>query len=240
MTTNFEAKRLQWDTDYFGIESARVDLYGIASQDEQNTLIQFCRDYEFVTIFNQGNLSENNRWIGERTQAFLADMNIQFIKSLENDPGHSDAPFTVVDKLSRNDKIIQIASEAFEYSRFFNDPKLPPKQAGNIYKHWTECAFGQEGKYFVIGDRDNGAEGYILFSLDGDACIIELIAVSPQYQGRRVGQSMLRAMESFVFERGLKRIKVGTQVCNTSAIRFYSKMGYCFSGCNSLYHLWKI
>ena len=141
--------------------------------------------------------------------------------------------------LSRNEQIVDIARKSFNYSRFFNDLKLPQEQAENIYLHWTECAFGQENKYFVISEREGNVAGYILFSFNEDSSVIELIAVDEKYQGQRVGKSLIQTMESFVIDKGTKKIKVGTQVDNVSAAQFYNAMGFKYVSCGSMYHLWR-
>lgn len=237
---NYECWQLQWDTDYFRINSARINLLGPVDEKAQNEIISFCNGYEFVTISNNGNVQENNEWIGERTNAFLADMNIQFIKALVDKPDYQNEKSYVVNSLSRNEQIVEIARKSFNYSRFFNDPKLPQEQAKNIYLHWTECAFGQENKYFVILEREGDIAGYILFSMSGDSSVIELIAVDEKYQGQRVGKSLIHTMESFVIDQGIKKMKVGTQVNNISAAQFYNAMGFKYISCGSMFHLWRI
>ncbi|WP_053954712.1 GNAT family N-acetyltransferase [Inediibacterium massiliense] len=236
---NYKCKLLQWDTDYFGVSSARVNLSGIVDEKGQEEIIEFCIDYDFVTIFNLDNVKENNQWIGNRTNAFLTDMNIQFLKVLAGKPDYQDEKTYVVNNLSRNEQVVEIARDSFQYSRFFNDPKLPEIQAKNIYLYWTECAFGQENKYFVICKRDESVAGYILFSINEDNSVIELIAVDEKYQGQRIGKSMIQTMESFVIDQGINKIKVGTQVNNISAAQFYSKMGFTYVSCGSVYHLWR-
>ena len=236
---NYEIILLHWDTDYFGLSSARVNLSDIVDERSQEEIIDFCKDYEFVTISNLDNIKENNYWIGNRTNAFLADMNIQFTKVLEDKPDYQDEKNYVVNNLSRNEQIVDIAKKSFNYSRFFNDPKLPQEQAKNIYLFWTECAFSKENKYFVISERDGNVAGYILFSFNEDSAVIELIAVDKKYKGQRVGKSLIHTMESFVIDKGIKKIKVGTQVNNISASQFYISLGFKYVSCGSMYHLWR-
>lgn len=236
---NYELRPLQWDTDYFGVSSARVNLSGIVDERGQEEIIEFSKEYDFVTISNLGNIKENNQWIGNRTNAFLADMNIQFIKVLVDKPDYQDEKTYVVNNLSRDEQIVDIARKSFNYSRFFNDPNLPIKQARNIYLHWTECAFEQENKYFAISEREGNVAGYILFSFNWDSSVIELIAVDEKFQGQKVGRSLIHKMKSFVIDQGIQKIKVGTQVNNTSAAQFYTKMGFKYVSCGSMYHLWR-
>lgn len=237
--TNYDCYFLDWDTDYFGVNSARVNLTGPIDDEGQDRIIDFCKGYEFVTIANMNNVKENNHWIGTRTNAFLADMNIQFIKVLEDKRVYQDDKTCVVNNLSRNEQIVDIARESFQYSRFFNDPKLPKKQAKNIYLHWTECAFGQENKYFVISEIERRVAGYILFSINEDSSVIELIAVDNKYQGQGIGKLLIQTLELFVMDKKIKKIRVGTQVNNVSAAQFYSKLGFTYVSCGSMYHLWR-
>lgn len=235
---NYKGVFLDWDTDYFGVSSARVNLNGPVDKEGQDKIIDFCKEYDFVTIVNSNNIKENNYWIGRRTSAFLVDVNIQFLKELKDKSSDQDYKSYVVNNYSGNAQIVDIARESFLYSRFFNDSKLPDLKANNIYLHWTKSAFEQENKYFVISEREGQITGYILFSLNKDEGIIELIAVKGKYQGLGVGKNLIDGMNSFLINKGINRIKVGTQVNNVLASRFYGKMGFKYVSCGSVYHLW--
>lgn len=237
---NYDCKFLEWDTDYFGVNSARVNLSGIVDKNGQEDIIDFCNSYDFVTISNTDNVSENNNWIGNKTNAFLADMNIQFLKVLGDNENYKYENTYVLNYLSKNDKIVDIAKRSFNHSRFFNDQKLPKEKSENIYIHWTKCAFLQKDKYFVISEKDGIIAGYILFSFSQDSSVIELIAVDKRYQGQKIGKLMIGTMESFVINKRIKKIKVGTQANNISAIQFYNAMGFKYVSCASIYHLWRL
>lgn len=235
---NYELRPLPWDTDYFGVSSARVNLNGIVDKKDREEIIEFCKDYDFVTISNFGNIKQNNYWIGNKTNAFLVDINIQFLKVLVNKTHYQGKNTYIVNNLPRNNQIVDIASKSFNFSRFFNDPNLSQKKANDIYIHWTECAFGQGNKYFVISEREGNVEGYILFSINEDISVIELIAVDKKYQGKKVGKSLIYAMEEFVMVKGIDKIKVGTQANNIFAAQFYNAMDFKYVSCGSIYHLW--
>lgn len=237
---NYKCFPLQWDTDYFGINSARVILNGAVSTDEQNSIIEYCENYNFVTVFNSGNLNENNYWIGTRTKAFLVDMNIQFTKHLTCVNCNSDTDILFYNSYPRNEELINITKTAFQYSRFFNDPRLPKNQAQGIYLYWTECAFNKEDKYFAICKRGHSVLGFILFTIDVkiETTVIELIAVDDKHRGQKVGKTMITALESFLYARGIKKIRVGTQINNVLAISFYTSVGFQNDSCNAVYHMW--
>lgn len=235
----YECMSLRWDTDYFGINSARVNLDDVVNEKDKEEILAFCRAYDFVTLSNKDNRQENNLWLGISTTAFLTDINIQFQKFLVASADFQDEKTYVENHFASNDQFLEIARKSFKYSRFFNDPKLPREQARNIYPHWTECAFGRENKYFVYSVREGQIAGFLLFSLIEAGSIIELIAVDEKYQGQKVGMSLIHAMESFVFKQGVRKIKVGTQVNNIQAAQFYHAMGFKYVSCGSIYHWWR-
>lgn len=236
---NYELKRLSWDTNYFNIESARVNLKGIIDEKSQKHIIDFCKNYKFITISNIDNIKENNEWIGIKTNAFLADLNIQFEKDLiEKDKVEYNKNIHIRNNLSENKDILKIARESFNYSRFFNDSKLPNQKAKEIYLNWTKSSFNKKSKYFAIYEIDNCVAGYILFSIYKDFAVIELIAVSDKYQGLSIGKKLILEMELFNIKQKVKKIKVGTQVTNIRAAQFYNSMGFKYVSCSSVYHLW--
>jgi ribosomal protein S18 acetylase RimI-like enzyme len=236
----FEAYSLDWDTKYFGVRSAKVVLKDSVYEADQDKILDYCSRFDFVTINNLGNSKENNIWIGKKTKAFLTDMNIQFIKHIKEQPKTLDEFANVYSSFPRNEDVLKIAQDAFLYSRFFNDPYLPKEKAQNIYVHWTNCAFENSEKYFVITERNNKVAGYVLFSINvkQSFATIELIAVDKAFRGQNIGKRLISELELFVYEKGLKSIKVGTQVDNVSAARFYNACGFQYTSCNSVYHYW--
>ncbi|MGV8155102.1 MAG: GNAT family N-acetyltransferase [Alkaliphilus sp.] len=239
---NYDCFPLNWDTNYFNIKSARVNLKEIVTKENQEKIMTYCDSFEFITIANIGNDKENNLWIGKTCSAFLTDINIQFSKKIGNKPDYIDEFTEIYNNYPKNEKVLNIAKNTFLYSRFFNDPLLPGKEAKNIYLHWTECAFSQANKYFVITKRKNVVAGYLLFSIDKEKnfATIELISVDDNYQGQKVGKSMIAELESFAYKEGLGHIRVGTQVDNIDATQFYINCGFHYINCSTVYHLWNL
>ncbi|NPV45212.1 MAG: GNAT family N-acetyltransferase [Firmicutes bacterium] len=238
----FELLPLDWDTDYFGVKSAKVVLKKKISKVEQDRILNYCHKFHFITISNLDNNNENNVWIGKRTKAFLTDLNIQFIKHINiNTQSSTIDKFTnVYNSFPKNKDVLRIAQKAFLYSRFFNDPYLPKEKAQSIYLHWTDCAFNKPEKYFVITERNDKIAGYLLFFINFEKryATIELIAVDEIFRSQSIGKSLIAKLEFFAFKKGIKSIKVGTQVDNVTAVRFYNACGFQYAGCSSIYHYW--
>lgn len=237
---NFECIPLRWDSDYFGLSCGKVILSGAVDEGEQEEICSFCRNFDFVTIANLHNNKANNLWLGTGTKAFLADINIQFIRQTQAAEADADSRITISNNYEGCQKILDIAAESFSYSRFFNDPKLHREQAANIYKHWTGEAFNREDKYFTLYCKEKLPLAYVLFNLNGEenySCI-ELIAVDKRQLGQGIGKALIRATQSYLAEQGILSLRVGTQADNRAAIAFYISCGFKYSYVSAVYHLW--
>ena len=238
LNKNYDVSRLDWDSNYFGIESARVNLRGIATMEEQNEIIKLCEKYKFIAIVNFDNVVENNVWIGKKTDSFLVDINVQFSKKVHKTNKNNNKICYVTNNLKRDQNIIEIAKNSFVYSRFFLDKNLPIAKSKNIYAYWTEGAFEKQDKYFVLYSDNTVVKGYICFTIQDNFITIQLIAGDKKYQGQSIGKSLINEMEYFVMKMGINDIRVGTQANNVSAIQFYNSIGFKQIECNVVYHYW--
>lgn len=235
----FHAFELTWDTEYFGCRSGKVVLEDRLAMDEWGSILDFMNDFDFVTIFNTGNNMDNNIWIGRETKGFLTDMNVQFVKHRSQFGLREKHASHVFEAYPYDEGILAIAQSAFKYSRFFNDPWLPPEKSKNIYAHWAKSAFYKMGRFFITIKMEERLAGFLLFSLNPDmSAVIELIAVDDIFSSCNIGKSLIARLESFLKDSDFQRIKVGTQINNIGSMGFYTSLGFSYQGCNSVFHYW--
>jgi GNAT superfamily N-acetyltransferase len=228
---------LKWDTDYFGVTSAKAILNRPLSLNEWTKLKTKFRDYQFISILNLNSEPENTQKIGKDTSAFLADVNIQFVKKIEG-PYEVQKNITVHQSLGRNGQVIEIAD--FQFSKFTEDPELDKRGGDQVYSKWLINSFDKSEKFYALSKDENGdLNGFLLHSYSGNACVIELIAVSQNVAKGGIGTSLFKAVENEAHQRGYGKIRVGTQVRNLGAINFYHKVGCKQVGCHQVYHLWR-
>jgi dTDP-4-amino-4,6-dideoxy-D-galactose acyltransferase len=239
----FDAFESIIDTKYFGVASAKVVLKKACMIDQrQKELLDFLQDFEFIVITNKANDSSNNHWLGEKTKAFLTDINIQLNKKVSIGEKY-DGGFTVItDNFPENRQIIQIAEGSFKFSRFLNDPYLPVQKAKCIYADMTKNAFRKQGRFFVTIKETEVVSGFLLFSINQviSSSTIELIAIDQNFAGMGIGRSLISAMEHHVAKMGVETIRVGTQLNNINALKFYTSYGFNYCECNSIYHYWPL
>ncbi len=232
-TTFYE---LEWDTEFFGVKSAKAILHKPLTITQWDELKSMFHGYQFISIENRNSEPGNAQFIGKTTNAFLADVNIQFSKNVEDNyeiPGN----ITIHESLKRDDNILNIAD--FRYSKFTEDPELAKRSGRKVYYQWLLNSFEMPNKLFALSKGPKGnIEGYLLHSYSDEACIVELIAVSKDTIACGIGTKLFMSVEYSAFKKGYKEIKVGTQVRNMGAINFYHKIGCKQVGCHQVYHLW--
>ncbi|MFL2143619.1 GNAT family N-acetyltransferase [Ruoffia sp. FAM 20857] len=237
MSKKYLIEKLEWDTNYFGVDSAIIKLYDTLLEEEQDNLVQISKEFNFVTIANICNNPLNNQWINTKTPSIMVDINIQFEKEIL-DKNKNDKNIFVKNQLENNVQLLKLAENSFNYSRFMNDPYLNKEKARKIYYNWTLNSFRKDNKYFVYYKDEESIYGFILFSMDKLSATVELIAVDENYRGKNLGTRLIKALENYVLEQKKYRIKVGTQINNIPAINFYINNKFKMKSISSTYHLW--
>lgn len=118
-----------------------------------------------------------------------------------------------------------LASETFSETRFYNDPLIKKYQADKIYGEWIKNSVaGSVADMVFLWEEREGPVGFVtLRKTDGS---IVLIAVSKNYQGRGIGEKLVKkALYQFMIW-GLKKATVETQTTNIPALRLYQLCGY--------------
>jgi len=229
---------LQWDTEFFGVTCAKAILYKQLTKTEWDELKERFGDYRFISIENRNSEPTNAQLIGSDTNAFLADVNIQFKKKIET---ACNMPETVqiYQAMEWNERVIGIGN--FQFSKFTEDPELAKRGGSEVYKQWLINSFGKLDKFHAVSKGANDEiNGFLLHSYSDRICTIELIAVLSNVTRSGIGTNLFRAVEYAAYQRGCDEIRVGTQVRNMPAINFNHKFGCKQVGCHQTYHLWNL
>ena len=229
-------KPLDWDTEFFGIKSAKATINSPLDEDEVNTLLEECGKYSFVTIENICGAFRNDYLLGKLSNAYITDcpatLKKQTCKYNSDDFSGIEIREAQEDDLS---VLEDIARNAFTVSRFFNDIEIPDEKAGELYALWVKNSLrNPDKKVFTVQDKC----GFIICSVneDGDG-VINLIATGDKARNRGIGSALVKFCDNWAYEQGCKEIYVGTQSTNIPAINLYVKNGFKLFRTTRTYHL---
>lgn len=229
---------LKWDTDFFKVSCAKAILHRPLVRDEWESVKKKFIDYQFISIENRNSEPINAQLIGKETDAFLADVNLQFTKRLEEEIEKPEN-ITIYNHMDRNEQIIGMAE--FQFSKFIEDTEFAKRNGSLVYEQWLINAFNKPDKYFAMSQNVSGeTDGFLLHSFSDNICTIELLAVTKDKVKKGIGTSLFRMVEYETKHKGYDEIRVGTMIRNLGAVNFYHSMGCKQVGCHQIYHLWRL
>ncbi|CAH0991304.1 Acetyltransferase YpeA [Sinobacterium norvegicum] len=79
---------------------------------------------------------------------------------------------------------------------------------------------------FLVGIADNGIVATVMGGYEGHRGWINYLAVKPSEQRKGYGQSIMRAVEQALIEKGCPKINLQVRTTNEKVIAFYSAIGY--------------
>ncbi|ARF51730.1 MULTISPECIES: dTDP-4-amino-4,6-dideoxy-D-galactose acyltransferase [Pantoea] len=217
MSVHVKVNPLDWESQFFGIQSVRLEtggtlplesalqhpcaLFQIKVPADQTATIDALNQHQFQLVEGEAELSLT-------------------IKRTERQTGVRIARQGQIPALR------EAASQAFRQSRF-RSPWFAPEESGRFYAQWIENAvLGTFDHQCLVACDDSGAlQGFVsLREVDGDARI-GLLAVVPAAQGQSIGQRLMLAAADWGRVRQLDRLRVATQISNLTAMRLYLRSG---------------
>jgi predicted N-acetyltransferase YhbS len=79
-------------------------------------------------------------------------------------------------------------------------------------------------KKILVAEWDGAVVGSVRFWVVGGVCVIRLLSVSPDHQGRGIGQALLQAVERQV--TGAHKFYVCTMLRTSRNVALFLKLGY--------------
>jgi ribosomal protein S18 acetylase RimI-like enzyme len=138
----------------------------------------------------------------------------------------ADEPLVRTLDVERDGVLPELAARAFRTSRFHLDPDVPDELAARIKHDWAAAYLeGTRGEGALVVEIDGATAGFLGVVAGEGIRVIDLIAVSPDAQGRGAGRALVRRFCEDAHGRS-EAVAVGTQTANERAIRFYERLGF--------------
>lgn len=217
MRVHVNINPLSWESEFFGIDTVRLDLNGDTALDA--ALQHRCALLQIKVPASQTALIDTLQQQQFQLVEGEADLTLT-IKQTERQSGIRIAREAQIPALR------QAALQLFSQSRF-RTPWYPPDASGRFYAQWIENAVRGtfDHQCLVAADAAGQLQGFVsLREVDGDARI-GLLAVLPDAQGQGLGQRLMLAAADWARVRQLTQLRVATQLSNLTAMRLYLRSG---------------
>ncbi len=141
---------------------------------------------------------------------------------------------------SQHVAIAEVAERSFRWSRFHLDTRIEPALANHVKRRWIEnyCA-GARGSALYAAEAGGIVAGFLAV-IEGQvnghpAAVIDLIAVAPEFQGRKVGAALI-AFFIAEWRPRVRHLRVATQAANIRSMRFYEGLGFRAAASGYVFH----
>lgn len=237
MKNKFEI--VEWDSDFFGFKVAKINSFNSNEEFEFIRKELKSNQVELAYIFSEPN--SNIDAILKTSNVFLADEKVTFSRLIDKIKNNIDDSFIEEYRAGIvTDKMLDIAIQTSEYSRFRVDANFKNEEFKKLYYQWIKNAVENQGdgKLFVY-QESNVLKGLIyLKDINDKIGSISLIGVDEGYRGEQIGTKLIEQAAFYFSKLGKKEVQVVTQKANILACNFYAKNGFEIMDTINVYHLW--
>jgi len=234
-------QHLEWDTRFFGVETARV-LADTLTPDHAAAIDQWCasRQTKFLYFLARPDDPHTIR-LAQQGGYMLTDVRMTFEQPLSADTPTKPTPCVGPFQEPDLPALRRIARTSFTDGRFYADPHIPRAKCDELYDLWITKSTGEDSSGVLVARHDDGrAIGFVTCDVDPSTRwgSIGLLGVDESARGRGVGRALTDAALAWATRSRLPGITVITQGRNVAAQRLYQRCGFVTRSVRLYYHKW--
>lgn len=242
--------RLEFDSDLFGLEEARIEPLLVPAYFGQLTDDVLEQAREFTTAIVNDAVDHNVDHLTAPAKSansfaaivlqhggfIMSDTILVFGMDLAMHAG--DARCDAIRPARQDDiDVLEDISAAcfttrrFNANRFNSDKSFQPRAVESLYRQWvTKCVQGMLADEVIVYTVADKPVGYIALSItrlaEGEALgTIPLNAVAPEHHGQGVYTALARAAVERLRELGAGSVEIRTQLSNFAVHRTWQRLG---------------
>lgn len=233
MNINF----LEWDSNFFEKKIGYIDLSNDSWKDV-NGIFKIGKDESFDLVYGFLKVKDKQTKIPDLVKRYYQTTNVVYQKKTSNETILVDDNIRKADAEKDNVALKELAFQAGHSSRFFKDLKFGFDSGERLYHAWIENSLNKSFANEVKVYAHEEVFGLITLKSKDNDSEIGLIAVDSKHRNQNIGTKLLASAEKYAQENKSNFIKVGTQIENANACRFYEKNHFTPESFTQIYHFW--
>lgn len=213
---------LKWDSAFF---NCKIGKYEAKTDVQGKELESLAKGFDLIYVLSKVPL---------QIQSSFKQVKLTYSKLTERREVNKAVTRRFSSKTDNYNDLLALTYLSGHRSRFLKDPFFGEHNFKRLYKEWIDKNIKKQDEFVLVHLIDNKIAGFVSYSLSNKIAVIELIAVSSNYQSKGVGKKLLDAVE-FNLNSGTELI-VSTQESNKQATTFYEKYGFSLTKKLYIYH----
>ena len=231
---------LEWDTDIFGIRISNITASNLDMERLRELLAEIRR--KGIKLAYWASSREVANKDVEKLGGQLVDRKITFDINLESLRSIDFTSNDIVEPYNLSMPVCDLealAVQSGEYSRFSVDTHFSKERFEKLYKIWITRSLNKEiAEEVLVIRQGEDVVGMVTLGGKNGKGDIGLMAVDATCRGRKYGNMLVRAAQSWFINSGYKFGQVVTQEKNILACNLYKECGYSFVRVEYFYHFW--
>jgi dTDP-4-amino-4,6-dideoxy-D-galactose acyltransferase len=233
---------LQWDSDCFGFNVARITPLDIGDEQLASILDELRTNNYHMVYWDVPSEYRMVASMAQKHGGILVDEKVTYAKQISNaiHATHSRS-YVIAPYLPTEPEptLISLALESGMYSRFKLDPSFPTELWEKLYTRWITRAVRKEIAWEVLVVKDAGdVLGVVTLGEEEKRGTVGLLGVASKSRGMGIGTMLMSAAERCFAEHGYTDVQVVTQRANTRACRLYESCDYQAQTIDNIFHFW--
>ena len=226
-------KPLIWDSDFLNKNVGEVYI-----DEFENININNANNFDLIYVKSKANKPFNIKGFGNT----FSENKVTFSKPIQDSKKQLSSFIKSVFEIDYNiNQLYELALESGKYSRFKLDKNFSIETFEAFFKLWIDNSLNKEfSDDVLVYFEENQIYGFVTYKVDSDIAIVGLFGVNKIAQGKGLGTKLLQKLESKLSNKGVVKINIPTQLENTQACKFYSKLGYTIEEDVVIKHYWKL
>lgn len=233
---------LSWDSDFFRLSIGKIQPRRANQEEISFAFNQFWENGGDLVYWASDPDDSNSRDAAIYNNGILIDNKTTFHAIIEN-----IKPVSIKNHIYKFDpsfdnrsKIVSLAVQAGQFSRFNIDPRMPEFSGKRLYECWIEKSFsGELADEIFIAKINNEIVGLVTVSAVNQSGDIGLLSVDSESRGQGIGKDLVSAALQWCSEKGCNTVSVVTQGNNLPACQVYSRSGFKVFQVDHYYHFWR-
>jgi dTDP-4-amino-4,6-dideoxy-D-galactose acyltransferase len=232
--------KLPWDSDFFGFSTARISAPHLDTKNLSEIIRTLTRNQIRLAYWSVEPTDEESHEAAILCGGFLADVKLTYTLDLPTQSSlTSKWPVVPVHEPVQSEVLDGLAITAGGHSRFRIDPTFPDPLFCAMYAEWMHKSLtGERADQVMIVEAEGQTAGMLTVKQDGSTGSIGLVAVDSQYEGKGMGNALVRHAINWSADRACTQISVVTQERNLSACRLYERCGFHIEQSEHIWHFW--